>query len=265
MMRTIERPTPEPAELGELKQGGGEDFGSLASALDRAFRGVCAYCERQPLWRAEGDGLGALDTDLPATRGVLFTCDHFRPRHLICNASPNVGQCQDNPPPHSPDCPIYHWDNLVYACQPCNSVKGGQWPKGTGPAASYIDPCAREGRSDDPTSVFDYDLDSGEIKVRTHVAGTIRANAQQTICDLALNKDRNEQEAAKRNAGIRRVRLAELRQRHVQDVRRLLASSASIVPHLLPVVVASVVSPTARFSSISRQLVEETAYRRYLI
>ena len=244
-MRTIARFAPKPTELVQLESDGGDDFGVLTPALDREFHGVCAYCERQPLWRAKGDALGARDTDLTVAQGVLFTCDHFRPRHLFRDR-------------------IYDWHNLVYACQPCNRVKGGQWPTDVYQADAYVDPCAATGQGDDPSSVFEYDLISGEIKIRASVSGNVKANAKKTIDDLALNKHRTQREAIKRNAGLRRVDLAQLRQRHVRDLKQLLVSAASITPDLLPAIVATAVSPSSRFSSISRQLVEETEYRRYL-
>ena len=264
-MHSVSRPASKPAQLVALREAGGEDFGSLDRPLDGAFHGVCGYCERQPLWRSQGVGLGALDTDLTDRHGALFTCDHFRPQRLLCNQGAEAGQCTDDPPPHRPECRIYDWENLVYACQPCNSVKGGQWPAEIDEADSYIDPCAPPGSGVDPRTVFEYHLDSGELRVRDDVTGVTRANAKRTIDDLALNEERGHYDAMARNAGIRRVRLAYLRQRHVRDLQQLLARAAALTPHLLPAIVSSVVSPAERFSSISRQQVEQAGYGRYLI
>ena len=265
-MHSVSRPTSEPTQLVALRSAGGEDFGPLDGPLDSIFHGVCGYCERQPLWRSQGVGLGALDTDLSDLHGALFTCDHFRPRRVLCNQGAEADQCTDYPPPHRPDCRIYDWANLVYACQPCNSVKGGQWPAEVDESDSYIDPCALPGSGGEPRTVFEYDLDYGVLRVRDDAVGIARANAERTIDDLALNEVRDHQDAMERNAGIRRVRLAYLRQRHISDLRQLLASAATLTPHLLPAIISSVVSPAARFSSISRQLVEESeGYGTYLV
>ena len=263
-MRTVERPNTEPPQLTHLRQQGGENFGVLDSILDQVFGGVCVYCERQLLWRAPGDGLGTQDTDLPDDPGLLFTCDHFRPRRLLCSREPQVGQCMDDPPPHTPVCSIYDWNNLVYACQACNGVKGGQWPDDGDEADSYINPCAEPGSGDAPRSVFEYDLDNGEIKVRTGVTEVAKANAEQTIKDLSLNYNRNQESAIARNAGMRRVDLAILRHQWATVLEQSLDRLASIMPDLLPALVAGVVSPNARFSSICRQLIEQSEYRRYL-
>ena len=245
-MRNVSRPDAEPAELTELRQQDGEDFGRLGWSLDRVFDGVCAYCEREPLWRAPEDGLGAQDSDLTDEEGVLFTCDHFRPRRLF------------------PDL-IYDWNNLVYACQACNGVKGGQWPGDADEADSYIDPCAEPSSGIDPNSVFEYRLDTGEIEVRAGITGVTRANAQQTIDDLALNRFTTQREAILRDAKVRRVHLPTDRRQRAKRVAETLENVAAITPHLLPVVVSSVVSPRARFSSICRQQVEQAGYGRYLI
>lgn len=245
-MHTVERSGDEPPELTRLRQAGNEDFGSLDRALDRVFSGVCAYCEREPLWRAPGDGLGAQDSDLTDEESVLFTCDHFRPRHLF----PEL---------------IYAWNNLVYACQACNGVKGGQWPGDADGADSYVDPCAEPSSGVDPNSVFEYRLDTGEIEVRAGVTGITQANAQQTIDDLALNRFTSQSEAILRTTEVRRVHLPTYRQQRAKRVAETLANVVEITPHLLPVVVSSVASPRARFSSICRQQVEKAGYGRYLI
>lgn len=263
-MHTVERPESEPQQLYDLRQQGGENFGILNPVLDQLFGGVCAYCERQPLWRAQGDGLGAQDTDLPDEPGVLFTCDHFQPRRLLCSQELSIGQCQENAPPHSPSCPIYDWHNLVYACQACNAVKGGQWPSEGDEANSYIDPCAERGSGNAPDSVFEYDLDNGEIKVRPGVTGIARANAEQTISDLALNYHRDYEQSLALAAETRKVDLAALRHQWVIALKQSLDRLALLMPDLLPALVAGVVSPSARFSSICRQVVEQSEYRRYL-
>ena len=246
-MRTVQRLDHEPAELTSLRQEGGSNFGVLDQPLDRAFLGVCAYCERQPLWRAPEDGLGVLDTDLTDEEGALFTCDHLRPRHLF------------------PDL-IYDWDNLIYACQACNGVKGGQWPDDNDEADSYIDPCSEPSSGVDPDSVFEYRLDTGEIKVRDEAMGVTAANAQRTIDDLALNHFRDSSEAIERNATVRRVDLATYRQQRARRVKETLDVVAPMRRDLLPALVDGFVSPRARFSSICRQLVRDSdAYSRYLI
>ena len=264
-MRTVERPESEPQQLSDLRQQGGENFGGLNPALDQVFGGVCVYCERQPLWRAQGDGLGAQDTDLPDEPGLLFTCDHFQPRRLLCNRELSVGQCQENAPPHSPDCPIYDWHNLVYACQACNGVKGGQWPNENDEADSYIDPCGERGSGNTPDSVFEYDLDNGEIRVKPDVKGIARANAEHTINDLALNYHRDYEQSVAVNAEIRKVDLAALRRQWIVALKQSLDRLAMLMPDLLPALVAGMVSTSARFSSICRQLVAEAGYGHYLV
>lgn len=264
-MRTVVRPESEPQQLSDLRQQGGENFGILNPALDQIFSGVCVYCERQPLWRARGDGLGAQDTDMPDEQDQLFTCDHFKPRRLLCSRELSIGQCQENVPPHSANCPIYDWHNLVYACQACNGVKGGQWPSEHDEADSYIDPCSGRGGGYTPDSVFEYDLDSGEIKVRPDVTGIARANAEQTIDDLALNYHRDHEQSIAVNAEIRRVDLAVLRSQWIVALQQSLDRLGMLMPDLLPALVAGMVSTGARFSSICRQLVEQSEYRRYLV
>ena len=156
-------------------------------------------------------------------------------------------------------------DNLVYACQPCNAVKGGLWPTRNDEADSYIDPCCAPENGDSPETVFEYDLDNGEIKVRHEVFGVTKANAEQTIADLALNYHRDHQESVALNAGIRRVDLAVLRHQWITALNQALDRLAPIMPNLLPALVAGMVSPNARFSSICRQTVEQSEYRRYLV
>ena len=267
-MHTVERPEIEPEELTQLRRQGGENFGVLNATLDQVFSGVCAYCERQPLWRATEDGLGIQDSDLPDVVGVLFTCDHFRPRRLLCNQDPTVGVCADNPPPHAPECPIYDWDNLVYACPPCNDAKGGQWPEPSPidnqGADSYINPCAEFSDSDVPRAVFTYDTGSGRIRVRDGVTGTARSNAIRTIEDLALNEPRETIETTQYRAGERRANLADLRRLRVEGLQALLDLSFAQAPFLIPAIIRGFIAPGARFSSIARQFVEESRYRRYL-
>ena len=264
-MLTVERPVAEPAPLTHLKQEGGENFGILNVVLDQVFHGVCAYCERQPLWRAPGAGLGSHDTDLSDEDGLPFTCDHLRPRRLLCSNEAHVGRCTDHTPPHDAGCSIYDWDNLIYACQPCNSVKGGQWAGEIAAASSYIDPCADPLAGNGPDAAFEYDLGSGEIKPRDGVAGSIRANAEQTIQDLALNYYRGHEESTRLNADIRRVDLAALRHQWILALTQSLERLAMITPDLIPAVIASVVAPHARFSTICRQFIEQSEYRRYLV
>ena len=244
-MHSVSRPATEPSELVNLRDMGGEDFGSLGAPLDRVFNGVCGYCERKPLWRSRQDGIGAQDTDLPDREGLLFTCDHFRPRRLY----PGL---------------IYDWHNLVYACQPCNSVKGGQWPNESDEADSYINPCEDPSSPTAPDSVFSYDLNSGRITVGIGVAGVARVNAVQTIHDLALNDPRGRIETAEYSAEIRRISLADLRRRWIENLKRTLDTIAEVAPTALADVVKGFSAPDARFSSIARQFVEESAYRRYL-
>ena len=245
-MRNVSRPDAEPVELTELRQQGGEDFGRLGWPLDRTFGGVCAYCEREPLWRTTEDGLGIQDTDLPDEPNLLFTCDHFRPRHLF----PGL---------------IYDWNNLVYACPACNGVKGGQWPGDADEADSYIDPCSDPSSAVAPDSVFDYDLDTGEIKIRDGLTGVAGANAQKTIDDLALNHFTDQADAILRNTRIRRVDLATYRQQRARRVKEMLEIVAPMRRDLIPALIAGFVSPSARFSSICRKRVEKSGYGHYLI
>lgn len=244
-MRSVTRPDTEPAELASLRETGGDNFGSLDEPLDEAFNGVCAYCERKPLWRSNLDGVGVDDTDLPDRQGLLFTCDHFHPRHLF------------------PDL-IYDWRNLVYACQPCNAVKGGQWPTDAYEADSYINPCEDPNSPATPDRVFRYDLDSGRLAMSEGMDRTTRANAMQTIRDLALNDRRGRIETAQFSAEVRRVSLADLRQRWVRDLRRTLDILFEVEPSALADVIRGFVSPDARFSSIARQCVAESKFASYL-
>ncbi len=263
-MHNIPRNASEPTELKTLRQSGDADFGPLDAPLDAMFAGVCGYCERKPLWRSQQDGVGTNDTDLPDREGLLFTCDHLRPRRLLCNPNAPVGQCTANLPPHRSNCAIYDWHNLVYACQPCNAVKGGQWPTDGDKAHSYINPCEHSDNPSAPDRVFEYDLDSGRLTVRGNVSGVPRANAVQTIRDLALNDPRGRIETTDYSAGERRISLAELRLRWVSDLRKTLDIIVEVAPSTLTDVIRGFVSPDARFSSIARQFVEESRYRRYL-
>ena len=244
-MHSVSRPVDEPAELAAIRESGNEIFGSLDAPLDFAFDGLCGYCERKPLWRSRLDGAGVDDTDLPDREGLLFTCDHFRPRRLF----PKL---------------IYEWNNLVYACQPCNSAKGGQWPSDADQADSYIHPCEDPDSPMAPDHVFEYDLDGGRLIAHRVADGTARANAVQTIRDLALNDPRGRIETAEYSAGERRISLADLRKRWVQNLRRTLDTLLEVAPHELGAVISGFVSPEARFSSIARQFVAESRYSRYL-
>ena len=263
-MHSVSRPAAEPPELTTLRRSGGEDFGPLDAPLDEVFNGICAYCERKPLWRSRQDGAGALDTDLPDREGLLFTCDHLKPRRVLCNSHPSVGQCLSNAPPHAPDCTIYDWPNLVYACQSCNAVKGGQWPADADEADAYIDPGIQAGDLAAPHRVFQYDLDNGRVEVHVGTTGVARANAIRTIEDLALNDPRGRIETSNYSAEARRISLADLRQRWVRDLKRTLDFIVEVAPSTLADIVRESVAPDARFSSIARQFVAESMYRRYL-
>jgi len=250
-MCAVKRPANAPVELVSLADSGGGNFGSSARALDTVFDGVCAYCERKA-GTAESSG--------------YHTCDHFKPRHLLCHRSPDVGQCAYNPPPHALDCPIYNWDNLVYACRSCADAKGGQWPRSGESANSYINPASDPGASDAPNSVFVYDIDSGEIMVRDSATDIIRNNAQRTIDDLALNKGRGPRNLGSPYAAKeRQVNLAELRRQWVKRFRESLDAIYVCKPDALPYVIDAYIHPSCRFSSICRQFILESAYRKYLL
>ena len=253
-MHTVNKPADAPPELVSLANGGGEDFGPLARPLDADFAGVCAYCERK---------VG--DDELPQTR--YHTCDHFKPRHLLCHHDPAVGQCCNGPPPHAPDCPIYDWDNLVYACRSCADAKGGQWPRPGASADGYINPAAAPDASDAPDVVFRYDTDRGVIAVRAGTTGVIGNNARRTIDDLALNTPRGPRHPGTRYAAqARRINLAELRSQWVKRLRETMDSIAAIEPGALRYVIDEHIHPGCRFSSICRQFVQDTAeYRQYLL
>ena len=245
-MHSVSRPGTEPAELAALREAGGEDFRSLGRPLDQAFNGVCGYCERKPLWRSRLEGAGVDDTDLPDRERLLFTCDHFRPRRLF----PEL---------------IYDWSNLVYACQSCNSVKGGMWPSNEEDADSYIDPCEDPNSPSASEQVFRYDLDSGRLVVNNGAPGAFQDNAAQTIRDLALNDPQGRIETPEYSAGVRRISLSDLRRRWLQNLKTTLDTIQEVAPSELGAVIRGFVSPDARFSSIARQFVAESVYRRYLL
>ena len=251
-MHTVNRPVEVPPELVNLANGGGEDFGPLARPLDTVFAGVCAYCER----RAEDD-----DADLN-TR--FFTCDHFQPRHMLCHAKDQ--QCDADAPPHAPDCPIYDWDNLVYACRSCADAKGGQWPRPGESADGYINPAGNADAADAPESVFVYEINTGRILVRDGISGVERNNAQRTIDDLALNyKCGPRHQNTDYQSKGRQVNLAGNRQTWVEGLRHILNSIPASHEEALRYVIGEHIHPGCRFSSICRQFVQDDAdYRRYL-
>ena len=270
-MHAVSRPKTEPSELALLRSSGSEDFGPMDPPLDEIFGGVCVYCERTPLSRSPF-GVGYEDTDLPNTR--FFTCDHFRPRRLLCNSDPDVGRCCDTPPPHASDCPIYDWDNLAYACQSCADVKGGQWPSNQD--GSYVDPCAESGSGCGPNSVFTYEIEisedgevneseSGIVKVRDEITGVLRTNGHMTIVDLALNFPRGPIESENFRAGERKVSLAEMRGRWVRHLQGTIeAFSNDADQGLMQHIVREFVDPSCRFSSICRQYIATSKYNIYL-
>lgn len=252
-MHTVNRPAGRPPELVNLANRGGEDFGPLAKSLDEAFAGVCAYCERRP-----GDG----DPDLH-TR--YFTCDHFKPRHQLCHHDLEVGQCADNSPPHSPCCPIYDWDNLVYACWDCAGAKGGQWPNPNDSTDSYINPTSDADATDAPDAVFVYDTESGRILPREGISRNVRFKVERTILDLAMNDPRKALYQHERYATkARRTNLAELRAQWVKRLRATLDALAANDQEVLSFVIGEYVHTNSRFSSICRQFVQESEYRIYL-
>ena len=252
-MHTVNRPVEPPPELVNLADRGGEDFGPLAKSLDEAFAGVCAYCER------------ATRDDDPDLNTAFFTCDHFKPRHQICHHDPEVGQCGDNPPPHSAHCQIYDWDNLVYACQSCADAKGGQWPRPGDSVDSYINPIGDADATDAPNVVFVYDTDSGRIRPRNGVSSAARYKAERTIGDLALNDPRRALHQGTRYAAkARRINLAELRSQRVKRLRATLDALAAIDQGALSFVIGEYIHISSRFSSICRQFIQESEYRAYL-
>lgn len=252
-MHTVNRSADLPPELVNLANSGGEDFGPLAESLDEAFAGVCAYCER------------ATRDDDPDLNTAFFTCDHFKPRHQLCHHDPAVGQCDDSPPPHSPHCPIYDWDNLVYACRSCADAKGGQWPRPGDSADSYINPINDADAADAPNVVFIYDTDSGRILPRDGINRTARYKAERTIGDLALNDPRRALHQGTRYAArARRINLADLRAQWVKRLRATLDALAANDQEVLSFVIGEYVHTSGRFSSICRQFVQESEYRIYL-
>ena len=252
-MHTVNRPADVPAELVNLANSGGADFGPLARPLHEVFAGVCAYCER-----TTGDD----DSDLN-TR--FFTCDHFEPRHLLCHHDPAVGQCSDNPPPHSADCLIYDWANLVYACRSCADAKGGQWPRLGDSANGYIDPSCDPAASDAPNAVFIYDTNSGRIFARDGLSEITRNNAQRTIDDLALNERRGPRHQGTRYAAKdRRINLAELRGQWVKRLQETLDRIGSAGPDVVGYVIGEHINPSCRFSSICLQFVQESKHSIYI-
>lgn len=252
-MHTVSRPADPPSELVSLANSGGDDFGPLAKSLDDVFAGVCAYCER------------TTRDDDPDLTTAFFTCDHFKPRHQLCHQDPTVGQCQDNPPPHSPDCPIYDWDNLVYACRSCADAKGGQWPRPGDSADSYINPADDADVVDAHNAVFVYDTDSGHILPRDDISRTARYKAERTIGDLALNDPRRALHQGMRYAAkARRINLAELRAQWVKRLRAVLDALAASDREVLSFVIGEYIHISSRFSSICRQYIQESEYRDYL-
>ena len=270
-MHSVSKPKTGPAELALLRSSGSEDFGPMGPPLDEIFGGVCVYCERTPLSRSPF-GVGYEDTDLPNTR--FFTCDHFRPRRLLCNSDPDVGGCCDTTPPHASDCPIYDWDNLVYACQSCADVKGGQWPAGQD--ATYVDPCVETGSGHGPNAVFTYEItmyedgsvnevESGRVKVHDEITGADRTNAKLTIADLALNDPRGPIESTHFRAGERKVSLAEMRGRWVRHLHGTFDGIGDDADQgLMRHIVREFADPSCRFSSISRQFIATSKYSVYL-
>ena len=249
-MHTVNRPAEAPDALLDLADSGNGNFGPLAPSLDAVFDGVCAYCERK---------VG--DDELPRTR--YHTCDHFVPRHLLCH--PKGRQCDDNPPPHAPDCPIYDWDNLVYACRSCADAKGGQWPRPGDSATSYINPAGNPDASGAPESVFTYEIGTGEILVRDGISGVERNNAQRTIDDLALNYKRGPryQNTDYESKG-RQINLAINRQTWVEGLRHTLSGIPAGNEEALRFVIGEHIHPSSRFSSICGQFIRESEYRQHL-
>ena len=252
-MHTVNRPAEAPPELAGVVGDGSGDFGPLARPLHNAFDGVCAYCER------------TTNDEDPDLNTRFFTCDHFKPRHLLCHRDQDVGQCADSPPPHTPDCPIYDWDNLVYACRSCADAKGGQWPRPGESADGYINPVAKPDAGDAPDAVFTYDINSGAITVSDGMTVAIGNNARRTIDDLALNRSRGPRnQHTPYSAKARRINLAELRSQWIKRLSESLDMIATIEPGALPDVIGDHIKPGCRFSSICRQFVLESEYHQYL-
>ena len=252
-MRSVQRPVTEPAELIALRNSGTEDFGPMAQPLHSVFSGACAYCER--ITTDDDDDL----------RTKFFTCDHFVPRHLLCHRDPTIGQCTDAPPPHSRDCEIYDWNNLMYACWSCAESKGGQWPRPGDSADGYIDPCCLDD-SEKPHSVFRYDTENGRLIVRDDITGVVRNNAQRMIDDLALNHPRRgpKNHRTRYSAKARRIDLAELRAQRVRGLQRVLDALVDVDPEALGEAVKNYTKPGARFSSICAQFIRQSEYSVYL-
>ena len=253
-MHTISRPEDWPDELVTLANSGGEDFGPLARPLDKVFAGVCAYCERT-----------TRDDDADLTTRFFF-CDHFRPRHLLCHHDPTVGYCADSPPPHSADCLIYDWTNLVYTCRSCADAKGGQWPRPGDSADGYINPAGPRDAADAPEEVFVYDIGSGKILAHDNVSGVAHNNAERTINDLALNdKCGPRHQNTRYSAKGRRVNLAERRQTWVEGLRHIINNIPDSEQDMLRFVIDEHIHPSCRFSSICRQFIQESGYDKYLM
>lgn len=251
-MRARSRPQQEPPELIQLRRQRSYDFGPMGCPLDKMFQGVCALCERT-----------AKDNDVVKRKNGFFYCDHFRPRHRF------------------PDL-IYDWSNLIYLCGECADVKGGQWPRLDDPAnqwltqlnfvavTEYVDPI------ESPNDFFTFDVESGEIEPRNAALAPI---ALRMIGDLALNDPeelakipdwqmRLRQQRPDHELTLRKSDLALQRRQTVNDLDTTLEkfSDEDPVNHdLLEYIVRQYTHPSARFSSICTQFIENSEkFRRYL-
>ena len=173
-MHSIPR-SPEPGFLSDLRAKYSDwdqleptERRQVRRALAEDFLKVCAYCEQScvPPTPTEGDNEESVD--------------HLRPRRDF------PGEWLS-------------WLNLVYACRRCNQSKGSKWPVIDDDDNRRLSVISRYQEVSDHVcpnqsdtlprceSLFEFDLDTGEIGPANGVDDFYWSMAKRTIDDIDLN------------------------------------------------------------------------------
>lgn len=128
-----------------------DDYREIIKSLSREFNYICAYCERK------------------CTVGILDnTVDHFRPRMSSRRHT-------------------LQWENLVYACKRCNSLKADKWSNSW--VDGFVNPSfiAEDLLAQD---YFKYESVTGKIYPADNISPAEHMKARWTIDCMDLNSER---------------------------------------------------------------------------
>lgn len=183
----LELPTATAAQLGVWQREIDEltGYAERVAAAERRFR--ARNDARNEVFREVRRHLDALCYGerrcTYCETSIADQVEHVRPRSLF--------------PEH-----VFVWRNYIYACRPCNVLKGNSYPRRVGdvvrnvarPPRAPIEPpppgddMLIDPRTEDPSAFMALDLDTAVIAPRPGLDAHGRERAEQTIATLQLNR-----------------------------------------------------------------------------